>query len=141
MDPDLGTHPPEAATILGCAGETGAVSRMKESNSKGVANHAGPESWVDVREGEGQALTGGRVGVVIEPRKTFPHRVCCGFWSADLFQGSGRQHRRCRSRKVSKGSTRSKNQARTDAPRQGTGRSHDRLHRADRIGKSEDSSR
>ena len=50
---------------LWCAGKTGAVSRMKESNNEGVASHVGPESWACVRKGKGQALTGERVGRVL----------------------------------------------------------------------------
>jgi hypothetical protein len=30
--------------------------------SEGVANHAGPESCADIREGTGEALTGERIG-------------------------------------------------------------------------------
>ena len=41
---------------------------MEESYSEGVAIHVGPESCVGVREGAGEALTGVRMGWVIEPR-------------------------------------------------------------------------
>ena len=115
---------------------------MKESNNKGVANHVVPESWGASRKGVVQALTGVRVGWAIEPRKLFPAGCAAGIWGADLFPNKGRPHRRYRSRKVSKGSTRSKTSARTDAPRTGTGRSHRPSAReADRIGKPEGSSR
>ena len=33
---------------------------MKESYGEGLAAHTGPESWVTVREGRGEALTGAR---------------------------------------------------------------------------------
>jgi len=38
---------------------------MKESDSEGIANHAGPESCVTTRKGEGEALTGVRTGRVL----------------------------------------------------------------------------
>jgi hypothetical protein len=41
---------------------------MRELYVEGVATHDGPESCVGVREGEGEALTGVRVGRAIEPR-------------------------------------------------------------------------
>jgi RNA-directed DNA polymerase len=41
---------------------------MRELYIEGVATHDGPESCVGVREGEGEALTGVRVGRAIEPR-------------------------------------------------------------------------
>ena len=41
---------------------------MQELYVEGVATHDGPESCVGVREGVGEALTGGRVGQAIEPR-------------------------------------------------------------------------
>jgi hypothetical protein len=59
---------------------------MKESNIEGVANHDGPESCVDVREGGGEALTGVRAGRAIEPRNQ-------GAQGADAVNQAGRQHR------------------------------------------------
>src|SRR6267143_4677177 len=41
---------------------------MRELYIEGAATHDGPESCVGVREGEGEALTGVRVGRAIEPR-------------------------------------------------------------------------
>ena len=38
---------------------------MKVSNSKGIANHADPESCVCTRKVAGEALTGGRAGQVL----------------------------------------------------------------------------
>lgn len=38
---------------------------MKESYTKGVATHRGPESWGDAREDVTQALTGVRTGEVL----------------------------------------------------------------------------
>jgi hypothetical protein len=41
---------------------------MGELYVEGLATHGGPESCVDVPRGRGEALTGVRVGRVIEPR-------------------------------------------------------------------------
>jgi len=41
---------------------------MRELYVEGVANHDGPESCVDAREGDGEAWTGVRAGRAIEPR-------------------------------------------------------------------------
>jgi hypothetical protein len=41
---------------------------MEELYVEGLANHGGPESCVDVREGVGEALTGVHTGWAIEPR-------------------------------------------------------------------------
>ena len=59
---------------------------MKTLYVEGVAIHDGPESCAGVREGVGEALTGVRVGGVIEPRKALDRgadalkrggRPCC----------------------------------------------------------------
>ena len=44
---------------------------MQVPCDEGVAIHIDPESCADAREGIGEALTGGRIGQLIEPRK-FP---------------------------------------------------------------------
>jgi hypothetical protein len=41
---------------------------MEELYIEGVAIHDGPESCVGAREGDGEALTGVRVGRAMEPR-------------------------------------------------------------------------
>jgi hypothetical protein len=41
---------------------------MQEPCTEGLATHGGPESCVVVCEGDGEALTGVRVGRAIEPR-------------------------------------------------------------------------
>ena len=74
----------------------------KEPDIEGVAIHGGPESCVGVREGVGEALTGGSAGWAIEPRNP---------WSrgADVVAKGGRQHRRQRYRELSSGPARSVN--------------------------------
>src|SRR5947209_20094572 len=59
------------------------------STSKDLARHGGPESCVRVREDVGEALTGARAGMAIEPRN---QRVR----GADVVPCGGRQHRRSR---------------------------------------------
>src|SRR5580765_8628152 len=126
---------------LGCAGEIGAVLRMKESNNKGVATHVGSESWAGTRKGADQALTGGRAGWVIEPRKPKPAGRAADVWSADLFQVGGRPRRRRRFREASMSSTRSENPCMRGCTATGN-REIPRLPaRAGRIGKSKDASR
>lgn len=120
---------------------------MKESNNKGVANYVGPESWVGIREGVLQALTGVRAGQAIELRKAEPSEVVEDIWSADLFRVEGRQHWRGRYREAPSGSTQSKNQGtygntvhgNREIPQSSAVRGMGRG--ADRIGKSKDSSR
>ena len=58
---------------------------MREPHEKGVAHHLDPESWVTVREGGGQALTGARTGRAMEPRKR-------ELRDADVVAVGGRQH-------------------------------------------------
>ena len=74
---------------------------MKESDIEGVAIHGGPESCAGVREGVGEALTGVRVGWVIEPRNQW-HR------GADAVTKCGRQHRQQRYRELLSDPARSK---------------------------------
>src|SRR6185295_8662088 len=70
---------------------------MKESYSKGIANHTGPESCENVCENELEALTGEDAGRAIEPRKLDKLR------GADAVMASGRQHRWIRHRQESTG--------------------------------------
>jgi hypothetical protein len=74
---------------------------MRELYIEGVAIHGGPESCVGVREGVGEALTGGSAGWAIEPRNP---------WSrgADAVAKGGRQHRRQRYRELPADPARSK---------------------------------
>ena len=73
---------------------------MNEPGIEGVAIHGGPETCVGVREGVGEALTGGSAGWAIEPRNPW-HR------GADAVTKGGRQHRRQRYRELSSGPARS----------------------------------
>ena len=119
---------------------------MKKSNSKGVANHADPESWVVVRKVGGQALTGGRAGLAIELRKSEPAKAG-DIGGADLVRVGGRPHRGGRHRKTSSSLTQSENQGtygntahgNREIPRSSAEEAMGR--EADRIGKSKDSSR
>ena len=65
---------------------------MKESNLKGIAIHQGPESWVLVGNGEGQALTGERAGRVSSCEIHAPWPVARDFRDADALGERGRQH-------------------------------------------------
>src|SRR3990170_2678832 len=60
---------------------------MKESYSKGIANHADPESCEGARKDALEALTGEEAGRANEPRKLVKLR------GADAVMVSGRQHR------------------------------------------------
>ncbi len=64
---------------------------MEESHAEGLATHGDPESCVGTREGDGEALTGARVGRAMEPRN---HRDR----GADVVYGNGRQHHQQRYR-------------------------------------------
>jgi hypothetical protein len=67
---------------------------MQESYGEGVASHAGPESCAGVREGVGEALTGGDAGRVLSREIHDPLR------GADVLEDGGRPHRRRRSREA-----------------------------------------
>jgi len=54
----------------GCAGILGKKQEVKVHYDEGLAIHIDPESCADTREGLGDALTGGRIGQVTEPRKS-----------------------------------------------------------------------
>ena len=73
---------------------------MKESYGKGVATHAGPESCAVAREGEGEALTGGRAGQVLSREIYDPRREPWPFRGADAVEQGGRPHPPCRQRET-----------------------------------------
>src|SRR3989338_4086041 len=66
---------------------------MKESHGEGVATHTGPESCAAVREGGGEALTGGGAGRVLSRERPTLR-------DADAVEPSGRPHPRRRYRKA-----------------------------------------
>ena len=111
---------------------------MKESYGKGVATHTGPESCAVAREGEGEALTGGRAGQVLSREIHDPLR------GADAVEVGGRPHPTGRHRKARR------NPARSETPcmHRSTAFGNREIRRsavatraAARIGKSEDSRR
>jgi len=108
---------------------------MKESHNEGVANHIGPESCGEAREGLAEALTGESTGRAMEPRNTLLR-------DADALAMCGRQHRERRNCEALRDPARSKTLARTDALCTGTGRSRvrPRSSGSGRIGKSKDRS-
>lgn len=73
---------------------------MKESNSKGVASHAVPESWGYVGNDEVQALTGVRTGRVLSCEMNAPWHVAREVLGADALAERGRQHLDDRYREV-----------------------------------------
>src|SRR5579872_1823459 len=73
---------------------------MKESNCEGLASHTGPESWVLVGNGEGQALTGECAGRVFSREIRAPWPAARDFRGADALGDRGRQHLHCRFREA-----------------------------------------
>src|SRR5580704_298622 len=73
---------------------------MKESNWKGLATHSGPESWVFVGNGVGQALTGECAGWVFSREMYAPWPAARDFRGADALGDRGRQHLSCRFREA-----------------------------------------
>src|SRR5687768_2267068 len=113
---------------------------MKESYGKGLATHTGPESCACAREGDGEALTGGRAGQVLSRENHVPRRKSWPLRGADAVELGGRPHLPCRHRK-----------ARRDPARSETLSTHRHISHgnrevrrspatrvADRIGKSKD---
>ena len=64
---------------------------MRQSYGEGVANHTGPESCGVIREGDGEALTGGRAGRVLSREIHAPLREQRVLRGADAVEESGRQ--------------------------------------------------
>ena len=65
---------------------------MEVSYSEGLANHAGPESCVGARKGEGEALTGVRAGWVLS-REIHAPRKGGSLRGADAVEIGGRRDR------------------------------------------------
>lgn len=80
--------------------EIGGWMRMQEPHVEGVADHDGPESCADAREGGGEALTGETAGWVLS-------REMFALQGADAVEISGRPHDAHRHGKVRVGPARS----------------------------------
>jgi len=84
--PQVRKYIPGRFSGLLCAGKTGMVKGMKESNDEGVATHIVPESCgIDRKDGT-EALTGVRTGQVLSRENRVILR------DADAVGGCGRQH-------------------------------------------------
>jgi hypothetical protein len=116
---------------------------MKESYGEGVATHTGPESCAVAREGDGEALTGGRAGQVLSREIHDPRREPWPLRSADAVEEGGRPHLPGRQRKTRWDSARSE----TLRTHRHTSHGNREIRRssatrvADRIGKSKDARR
>ena|SRR5215469_8115267 len=73
---------------------------MKVSYIEGLANHNGPESCGAAREGDAEALTGGRTGRVLSREIHALLRKRQELRDADAAEDGGRQYRVHRQRKV-----------------------------------------
>jgi len=80
---------------------------MRKSYGEGVANHTGPESCGVAREGDGEALTGGRAGRVLSREIHAPLRKQRVLRGADAVEESGRRHLPCRYREARRDPARS----------------------------------
>jgi len=69
---------------------------MKESYTKGVATHRGPESWGVARKGSTQALTGVRAGKVSSREIMYRRATGSSEWRRGSGPGSQHGQRRCR---------------------------------------------
>ena len=69
---------------------------MKKSYVEGLASYGGPESWVHIREGVGEALTGVRAGRVLSRVIHAPWRKLRVVRGAEAVEISRRPHRCCR---------------------------------------------
>ena len=69
---------------------------MKVSYVEGLASYGGPESCVHIREGVGEALTGGRAGRVLSCVIHAPGRKAWDVRGAEVVELHRRPHRACR---------------------------------------------
>ena len=108
---------------------------MEESYGEGGATHTGPESGAVVREGRGEALTGGRAGRVSSRENFGPLR------GADAVETGGRPHPTRRQRETRRDPARSETPCMPGRTAHGN-REVPRLPASEglggRIGKSED---
>jgi RNA-directed DNA polymerase len=116
---------------------------MEVPYSEGLANHAGPESCVGVREAAGEALTGVRAGWVLSREINAPPQGGL-LRGADAVETGGRQDR------LSREGERQPDPARSETPRMyaNTSRGNREIPRAsvvarpaERVGRSQDRSR
>ena len=68
---------------------------MEVSYVEGLASYGGPESCVHIREGVGEALTGGRAGRVLSRVIHAPGRKVRAVRGAEAVELSRRSHRAC----------------------------------------------
>ena len=66
---------------------------MEVSYFKGIASYGGPESCVHIREGVGEALTGGRAGRVLSCVIHAPRRELWDVRGAEVVETHRRPHR------------------------------------------------
>ena len=69
---------------------------MEVSYVEGLASYGGPESCEHIREGVGEALTGGRVGRVLSRVIHAPQRELRDVRGAEVVETHRRPHRACR---------------------------------------------
>lgn len=69
---------------------------MEVSYVEGLASYGGPESCVHIREGVGEALTGGRAGRVLSCVIHAPGRKAWDVRGAEVVESHRRPHRVCR---------------------------------------------
>ncbi len=69
---------------------------MEVSYVEGLASYGDPESCVHIREGVGEALTGGRAGRVLSRVIHAPGRKARDVRGAEAVETSRRPHRACR---------------------------------------------
>jgi len=75
---------PSSSGAPPCAGQTGMVKGMKESDGEGIATHTGPAPCADARKGEGEASARVRAGQVLS-------REIPQLRDADAVEGCGRR--------------------------------------------------
>jgi hypothetical protein len=69
---------------------------MEVSYVEGLASYGGPESCVYIREGVGEALTGGRAGRVLSCVIHAPGQEVWAVRGAEVVESHRRPHRACR---------------------------------------------
>ena len=85
---------------------------MKESYVEGLASYGDPESFVHIREGVCEALTGVRAGRVLSREIHAPRRELRADRGAEAVELRRRQHRGCRIREAAPDPARSETPSR-----------------------------